>query len=298
MAEPVSRASRVPITAPVPIATPVSLQAASIGTLAFVPSKPNKAALFRLNPPSQAAVFTLATLADAQLSNVGDASFSSHSAASAVSSQANSRSSVDAMSVDSDSQANSAPSVDSFNQSIDSSIQQYETEQSIDPSERGDAQLRQSRKGETHRSISDADRERVVMMRHDRGFDVLTISDMLDIKPSTVRTILRQFNRRGTWLKLKKGGNRRPTIGQQAIKAIIESQKENSLKSLKDIRNHLASNRESLQIESTPCLSSIRKILCEHGFTTKSVSFVPIQRNTEEAIKARYEYANWASSKP
>lgn len=143
-------------------------------------------------------------------------------------------------------------------------------------------------------TISDRERESVITAYHDLNQDVATISQITQLKPSTVRSILRSFDQRGHGRRLPRGGNHRATIPQAAKDLIIREIEANSQVKLRTIQDKLTTQRDQLQLANIPSLASIQRIIEKHDITSKLVSYVPIVRNTPDVIEKRKEYASWA----
>lgn len=132
--------------------------------------------------------------------------------------------------------------------------------------------------------ISTELKERLIA-RHEDGADYLVAANVLNIKPSTARSIILR-HQRGEGVEDRRGGRRERQVKltDDIINRIVEIVERHPDYTLRQVRDELG---EPLSV------TSISRGLDGRFITMKKLEDCPLQRNSQRVKEARSSYAQW-----
>ena len=133
--------------------------------------------------------------------------------------------------------------------------------------------------------VSD-DIRKLIIESYLNGECIKHISAMFGIKYYTVNAIITVYKKEDRYKKKKKGGIRNKKLGNEQINAIKLWIDEDCGLSLKSIQKRIFD-----QYEITVCLKTVDNYISSFCYTLKNVSMIPLRRNDDKSIQARYDYA-------
>jgi len=134
-------------------------------------------------------------------------------------------------------------------------------------------------------TVSPEIRKRVISLAIE-GNGCTMISRILDLPRTNISSIVSKFFKTGEAEPRSRGGNRRGKLTIEQKESICGWIDENCLLTLKDIKKRVQEELNLLVSEST-----IDRCLKSFHYTVKNILPIPVARNTERTIEARFLYA-------
>ncbi|KAF7689126.1 Paired box protein Pax-5, partial [Cucumispora dikerogammari] len=126
----------------------------------------------------------------------------------------------------------------------------------------------------------------IIINFYNQGMIISEIFRKLNISKSTVSRTIKRFRETGNANTNERGGNRRSVFTNAHGIAIKSHLDENSTLSLSAIRAKLVAD-----FEIFPSLSSITRAITHFHYSIKSLSVIPVRRNTRDNIEERFCYS-------
>ncbi|KAG0438864.1 hypothetical protein DMUE_2835 [Dictyocoela muelleri] len=136
-----------------------------------------------------------------------------------------------------------------------------------------------------YNKICDKMREKIMFMHSSKNYSVSKISETLEIKKSTIYTILKNFQKKGSILLKKRGGNRRGKLDSEQKKFILTIVGDCPSLSLNEI-SKIFQEKYNFPVSK----STINRVLLNMNYSLKRLTLVPIVRNSETTKLKRKEY--------
>lgn len=126
----------------------------------------------------------------------------------------------------------------------------------------------------------------LIIDNHNKELSVKEISEFLNLKLSTVRSIIKKYLNTGKVEKDKKGGNNHVKVTDEISLGIINYVDNNASASLSKIAQYIF---REFQINLN--VSTVNKVLKKFHYTLKEVLLVPERRISQENITQQKEYS-------
>lgn len=135
------------------------------------------------------------------------------------------------------------------------------------------------------------DRLRLIEFVFNLGKTVPEAAKELNIKLRTAYCILKVFEREKR-VETKRTGGRKRVFGKDIEREIVSYIETNADATLKEIMNKFIEEKETNPEVVVPSLSTINRITKRNKLSLKTLSRIPVARNTPKTIEARYNFAN------
>ena len=138
----------------------------------------------------------------------------------------------------------------------------------------------------TNISLNNEERQRIIDS-YNAGNSIATISSVLCIKRTTVNAIIKIYLSEGRTRKLQRGGakpNKISEVNKHIIRSWVD---DNCCLTLGAIKQRCL-DKLNINIRK----STIDRCLNNFSYSLKRIHLIPQQRNSDEVIEKRFEYAN------
>lgn len=134
--------------------------------------------------------------------------------------------------------------------------------------------------------IVSSETRKLICINYDSGKSISELSQIYDVKESTIRSICKRFDSTGSTEPSSKGGDHRSRLSEDQKSRIIQWVDEDATISLLSLKKKVF---ETYNL--TISISTIDRILKNFHYTLKNSTIVPNSRNTERTVELRYHYA-------
>jgi len=134
------------------------------------------------------------------------------------------------------------------------------------------------------------DRERLVDYVFNQGKTVAAAASLLDVKKRTAYSILNRFEKENR-IELKKQSGRKPTFDENFEKKLIEFFERKPDATLVECQRSIERDPEHYGA-AVPSIATIERILKKNRWTLKTLSPIPVARNSPRTIASREIYVS------
>lgn len=126
----------------------------------------------------------------------------------------------------------------------------------------------------------------LICSKYEAGKSLKCISEDLDVNYSTTSEIIRRYKADGQCIKMKRGcSGRKKSLNDADFHAIKNEISMDASVTLQHIQKRLAENNKNVSI------STIHRAIDSFEYSLKRIQLIPVRRNAEINIEARFNYA-------